>query len=290
MKIDNYFDIYINNIRATRTITTVETYRCRLDSWKRALQSSNMEDISSDEVQNCIEKMNRKYAAKTVQSNVDIFKAVCKMAYEDGIIAKNPCTDLKVPLVERHKPVLLDKDQLKLLYDNAPQDLKVPIAIAIDTGIRRGQILALSWKDIDFETHTILVNKNVVSSKNHIFTNGKEKVGRTVIVSKKLIELLFSMKNQREDFGKPITNTDYVCLTAKGKPFEGNYFSKRFRKFISSDNNFSNQLRFHDIRWSYINNRIADGADPRTVANEVGHSSALYTLDYYCKFYEKKVA
>lgn len=86
MKVDAYFDTYIDNMRETRAITTVETYRTRLDIWKRLLQSRNMEDISRGEVQNCIEKMNRKYAAKTVQSNVDIFKAVCKRAYEDPYI------------------------------------------------------------------------------------------------------------------------------------------------------------------------------------------------------------
>ena len=290
MKVNAYFDTYIDNMRETRAITTVETYRTRLDIWKRLLQSRNMEDISRGEVQNCIEKMNRKYAAKTVQSNVDIFKAVCKRAYEDGTIVKNPCIDLKMPLAERHQPILLGRDQLKLLYDDAPQDLKLPIAIAIDTGIRRCQILALSWKDIDFEEHTILVDKSVVSSKNHVFTKGKEKASRIVNVSRKLTELLYAIKNKREDIGISVSNTDYVCLTAMGKPFGRDYFSKRFRKFVSSDDNFSNELRFHDIRWSYINNRIADGVDPRTVANEVGHSSALYTLDYYCKFYDGKAA
>lgn len=289
MRIDVFFDAYVEGVRNARTLSTAETYKHRLNAVKKYLPVDDVEEITPKTVQEMVEGMRSHYSPKTIHASYDVLKAVMEQAKDTGIIIRNPCRGVKLPEIINHTPVLMsveDLDQLCKLASMHP-DLYLPILIATETGLRRSQIIALLWCDVNFNDSTLRVSKNVINSKSGVYTSGKERKTREIVISNDLLEILTTTRIRRKNAGIPAGDENQVCLTKLGKPMEARYFNNLFRKFVNENKGIDSNLRFHDIRWSFINNELAAGKNPKIVADKVGHSSAVFTLDYYCRYHDK---
>lgn len=291
MKISEVFDMYINSIITNCAKSTVYTYKCKFSTVSKYLDmNKEIEDITSTEAQGIIDIISEQYATKTVRSIYDLVNAMSNLAVSEGVIKVNPFEKCLVSQVVRYEPVILSLEQADALLKatNVNHSLYVPILIAVETGLRRSQILALTWGDINFSNGTIEVSKNLLSAKKHIFTEGKEHQKRNVIMSDRLSEALLNIKNYRRSIGIAVGASDYVCLTASHLAMEPTYFNRLFRQLVLKCSEVPDNLRFHDLRWSYINNEVIKGTDPMTIADKVGHKSCVFTMDYYYR--NKKVA
>ena len=289
MRIDIFFDEYVEKVRNARTLSTAETYKHRLNAVKKYLCVEEVEDITPKTVQDMVERMRSHYAPKTIHASYDVLKAVMELAKDKSLIVRNPCKGVKLPEITNHAPVLMSVEALDQLCKLASMhsDLYLPILIAKETGLRRSQILALLWQDVNFNNSTLRVSRNVISSKSHVYTSGKEHRTREVTISNDLLETLTTTRIRRKNAGIPAGDENQVCLTKLGKPMEARYFNNLFRKFVNENKGIDSNLRFHDIRWSFINNELAAGKNPKIVADKVGHSSAVFTLDYYYRYHDK---
>ena len=149
--------------------------------------------------------------------------------------------------------------------------------IAIYTGMRKGEILALQWKDIDFDKGLISVTKNV----EHIGDRPRIKVPKTaagvrmVPMPRALISRLLKEK------GKP---NEYIISDTGESPLTNRRFqtlSKQFKECTGVN------CTAHQLRKSYATIAIEDNLNPKSLQGLLGHSQLSVTMDTYAKFREK---
>ena len=286
MELTKIFDSYISSINETRSPTTVSTYRCKLNTVAKSFQNMQVEDLTAKVAQMQFDNLSSMYSSKSIHGFLDVSKAAFSYAIKTGLANCNPFSEVCVGKIINHEPVILSMEETEMVLNAVSNDsaLFLPILIAIETGLRRSQVLALTWADIDFSKGEIIVNKNVISSKNHVYTAGKERAVRSIQMSSRLASSLMLVMNSRRDNHVAVTATDYICLTKNLKTMEPTYFDKLFRAFIKEHQEIPQNLRFHDIRWSFINHEVLKGKDPMEIARAVGHKSCVFTMDYYYRY------
>lgn len=287
MRLTELTELYILSLNGIRSPTTISTYKYKLATVAKAFRDMQVSEITEDIAQENFDNLSESYSSKMVHSLLDVTRAAFKYAVKEGATKSNPFSEICLGRMVNHEPVILTTEELDMVLDTVGEEsaLFLPILIAIETGLRRSQVLALTWNDVDFSKGEMTVEKNVVSSKNHIYTKGKERVERSIKMSSKLSGTLMMVLNTRRDNNISTTASDYICLTKSLKEMEPSYFDKLFRTFVRAHKEIPQGLRFHDLRWSYINNAVAEcKADPMQIAKAVGHKSCVFTMDYYYRY------
>jgi len=288
MTTSEVFKHYLNHIKDTCTDTTATTYKHKLNTVLKLLGDVDCNVITTVQAQELFDSLGDKYKSKTIRGLYDVTNAAFRYAEAEGLVKRNPFLHVNVGKVICHNATVLDSNAVSDFVASASNNpsLYLPILIATETGLRRSQVLALTWNDIDFSGAKISVTKNVVSSKKRIFTEGKEHQKRDVQMSSYLSEVLLGVKNYRRSIGVGVEADDYICLTSTNKPMEPTYFNRLFREFVNKSD-MPDGMRFHDLRWSFIRCEVDKGTDPMTIANKVGHKSCVFTMDYYYRFHNK---
>ncbi len=110
---------------------------------------SALKDISRQNIAAFISNRSADVAPATVQKEITTLKHALRLAVEWELIPRNPADGADVPRVPTGRTRFLSPTELKAALDAAPEWMKSPIALAAFTGMRRGELLSLRWKDVD---------------------------------------------------------------------------------------------------------------------------------------------
>ena len=263
----------LNRMRVYLKVSTTLHYEGRLNKWV-PLYWKNRE-ISSFSVSDITELLHSSSTSENPVSQKHLLKLVRRifqMAVDEGIIARNPTAGIKVKHIEHEKKVLTAKEAeillLNALESNHPF---YPIwAFALKTGMRSGEMYALKWSDIDFESNIISVTKQWTNKVG--FTPTKTRENRVVPISTDLKEFLFELANKKKndnDFILPHlrewTNGDQAHVL------------KNFCRVIGIT-----EVKFHDLRATFITNLLSQGVPLVKVMAIVGHKK-MSTTDIYLR-------
>ena len=279
-------------VKNTMSKATASTYQYKITkhvmpNFGDNLRLSTMNNI---DIQNIVCKLGESgLSDSSIRSIYDAFHKALGYAASIGIINQSTLSNIVVPKPSPYQAYICTPIEINKIMDVAVGTmLEIPIAIGCMTGMRRSEILGLMWSDYNESTNLIAVYKSLSNPKTNEFSNGKSSY-RAVPVTKPLAELLNSWKERQEKIlmKKGINHGKYtfICTNNMGKAYEPSYFSNLFKKFLK-ENNLPN-IRFHDLRHSYINNAIHDSNGNKSIKEisiEVGHSSATLTLDYYTRY------
>lgn len=195
----------------------------------------------------------------TINRYVALLKKMLNLAIDEGYMTTNPATKVKLySEKEFQKERILTEEEEKILLENCMNHLKEMIIIALNTGMRRGEIFNLRWKDIDFNSQTLTVKKS---------KSGKS---REIPLNPRSFHVLQELRKQKN-------SSSYVFSNPKTeKPYDNVWKSfKTASKKAGVDN-----LRFHDLRHTFASRLVARGADIGTVRELAGHSSITMTQRY----------
>ncbi len=229
---------------------------------------------------------------KTVKNIVSVLSKMISCAVADGICKTNPVAFVDIPRrSERFEPDrVMDENYylfIHLIKGDKYEDLYF---IALTTGMRKGELIALKWSDIDFEKREILIKHQMQLDKvngtgKYVETTLKNAKRRTIVVSKATIERLKKMLNAQrimEESGYLKNPEEYVFLSEDDTHLKASSIDKRFRRFILSHPELPQKMRFHDLRGSFVTHLFDLGASPKAVSAMVGHSTVGFTADFYC--------
>lgn len=182
-------------------------------------------------------------------------------------------------------------EQLKFIEAIKGNDLEMLFITALDTGLRQGELFALTWNDIDLRNKVVYVNKTFKRVKNTdtgeyeniIQTPKTKKSIRVVPLPAHLIDKLKQYEIQQKELRIKVANlyedNNLVFCNCFGRYLDSGNVLKKFKKILK-DNDIPIR-KFHDLRHTYATRLFELGEDPKTVQVLLGHSNISITLDTY---------
>lgn len=268
---------------------TQRGYKNNSDKYiKPHFKNKFIEDITFDDLQNFCDKLSG-YGLKTstVHGIMVNVSSILKFALTKKYIKSNPYGKIIYPRAQKFEHDIYSKEEIKALFDcseNTPMETAVRIAAM--TGMRRGEILALKWENVDFNKNQIKVNSNLVyvNKKFKYSTTKSYTSDRTVEIPEVLSKYLKSVYDKRSKHIKDISliKSAPVVVNVYNKAYIPSSFSKDFGNFLAKNN--MKHIRFHDLRHSNAHLLLFEyGVDYKVVSEHLGHSRIQTTLDFYAK-------
>jgi integrase len=227
----------------------------------------------------------RSLAPKSVILLHNVLSQALRQAMRWQLLASNPAVAVTPPRVERQQMHVLDADAtLAVIEASRPTDLFMPVLLAVMTGMRRGELVALRWRALDLEAGQLAV----VVSTEQVGRNTRDKPpksgrSRTVALPALLVEELRRYRTQQAEallrLGVRPNDATHVCTSADGTPWRPDSLTRAFRRFLRSHNLPS--MRFHGLRHAHATHLLATNVHPKIVQERLGHASISMTLDLY---------
>ena len=244
------------------------------------------------------ERTGKPLAPKTIRHNLSFISDVFSYAVKMKMLTDNPCKRVTVPKGEKKEKdiyTLEEVAQLFQLLETAPLKYRTFFTLAIYSGFRRGEMLGLEWKDIDWEHNVISVRRtsNYTASKGiYTDTTKTKKSQRSLKFPQSVMDLLREYKAEQDEerikLGTKWQDYDRLFVKWDGRPMNNNtpYF---WLKEFCEENNF----RFcdiHSLRHFYASALINEGVDAATVSGALGHSTITTTTSIYCHVFNQAQA
>jgi len=201
------------------------------------------------------------------------------------IITKNPAALSKAPKVERKAMTAYGAETTAQLLE-ALKDTRiyVPALLAVMCGLRRGEIVALRWRNIDLDNQRMSIVETAEQTKAEV-RQKETKTGRARVVdlsSTVVAELRRHRAAQAEEqlrLGVRPDESAFVVAQVDGRPIQPNSLTHEWTRVLATTD--LERIRFHDLRHSHATQMLAAGVHPKVAQERLGHSTIAITLDIY---------
>ena len=214
-----------------------------------------------------------------------VLKQALGQAVKWELLARNPADAVDPPKTNRGMMNTYDLDQTaELIEAMRPTRMLVPTLLAVLCGMRRGEIAALRWKNVDLESGqlAILESAEQVGSKVR-YKAPKSGKGRTLALSASLVEELRAHRvRQAEELlkvGVRLSDDTFVVAQQDGSPLQPDSLTQDWVRKLAHTS--LPRIRFHDLRHAHATHMLANGVHPKVASERLGHSKIGITLDLY---------
>lgn len=230
------------------------------------------------------------YSAQYVHHHFRTLRMIFSFAFKQGIILDNPMSEVDKPRLEKQRVEALSEEEARVFFaalDSCPLDFCCMLHLFITTGLRRGEIVGLKWKDVDIEKAVLSVRRNVVYTVQSGITVNTPKTAagfRTVPILSSTLTKLRKLKVQRQNEYPDSALADSYIFPSKKDiflPRDPNAVTRRIKRFMERNNLPS--YSSHDLRHSCATLLLSNGADIKSVQQILGHTKASTTLDFYVR-------
>jgi integrase len=235
---------------------------------------------------------NGPYAPATIRRVHGIIRRALTQGVRWGWISRNPAIDAsppRVPLRDMKPPSPSEVVKLFRLAQKSDPDLATFIVLAASSGARRGELIALRWKDIDFTRGTLSIERGIVLVDGQLIEQGtKTHQSRRITLDSATLETLKLHRTRMEEsaalVGATISSTSFMFSeTVDGStPWRPDSTTRSFRSLCKKAGVAG--VRLHDLRHYVATRLLAAGVDVRTVAGRLGHRNPSTTLNVYSHF------
>lgn len=229
-------------------------------------------------------------STNTIRGYHRLISSILTKAVKWGFIPLNPAANAEPPKQEVKEAISMDEQEARRLLEllqKEPIPYRTAITLDLLSGLRRGELLGLRWKDVDFEneTVTIIQTSNYVSGYGIYVDSPKNRTSsRPLKLSRSVFAVLREyqewQKKQRERCGGKWKDEDGRVFTSNsGAPIHPDTLSRWFREFAKK-NGFPG-VHIHTLRHTYASLMIADGVPLVVISKRLGHAQVSTTSNIY---------
>lgn len=232
-------------------------------------------------------ELSKKYSADYVRHIHAILRKAFRLASKWEMISTNPLEKVESPKLRKTEMKVWTIEQCLQFLESAEDHVHyIAFSLAIHTGMRKGEILGLRWKDIDWDGQALTIQQTVnwTPSQGIIIQDTKTASStRRISIGSMLVQDLQERKKvvdaNKERFGQNYEPYDLVCCSENGAPVKPRRLTSVF-EFLTKRTDLP-KIRFHDLRHSHASMLLNNGVNPKIGAERLGHSSVQIYLDRY---------
>ncbi|HXR66978.1 MAG TPA: tyrosine-type recombinase/integrase [Ktedonobacteraceae bacterium] len=289
---EEYLNYWLENVhKATVELTSYDVYRKGLDSRIiPALGHTQVQKLTTRQVQMFYSKLINEegLGASRVQFLHALIHSALDHAVKENVVVKNVCDGVKLPRIKkREQRVLSPEEATQLLKSTQNSEMRIIVLLAVVTGMRQGELLALKWQDIDIKKRLIQIRHSLayIRGKGLVEKRPKsEHSRREVSLPFFVVDALTKHREEQEEArirdGDAWQDHSLVFGTKHGAHMFASTLQARFKKLLKSAN-LPLDMRFHDLRHSAVTILLKMGVPPHVVQEIVGHSNVNITLRVY---------
>ena len=233
-------------------------------------------------------------APKTIRHNLSLISDVFGYAVKMGIVPDNPCSKVSIPKGEVKEKQIYSQEEMAVLLtkmEDEPLKYRAFFYLMAYSGFRRGEMLGLEWKDIDFENNIISVHRTSNQTKArgiYTDTTKTKRSQRTLKISPYIMSILKELKDEQDEealkLGDYWVDNDRLFTKDNGEPQHPNTTYTWLKRFCER-----NGLPFHGLhsfRHFAASSLISAGLDVTTVSGALGHCNSGTTLNTYSHMFQ----
>lgn len=290
---------YLENYKKNELKQT--TYDSYMGIWRShilnsQLGKSKLENVNGEKLQQFYNEMsNNGYNAKTVRHMFILINMALKMAVKLRYITENANDFVSLPKRQAYEGKTLTAEEVRVIFEKAREEELYPIvALTICTGLRKGEVMALTWKNIDFREMELRVEGNLCrvrkddeaerSKYEYKVLDPKTAKSRRIIpLTEKAMEALQIQKERQDSMKKKYDaiydDKGFVFTEVDGSVIRQRGFMDKYHAFLKKYG--ISDIRFHDLRHTFATLLLEEGESPKVIQELLGHSTITTTMDIY---------
>lgn len=279
--VDSHYWPSVGNLE----VSTRAGYRSYLDAhFLPALGAMPMGQIAPSTIQGWVNSVAETLSPASVIKYHTFLHGVFARAVVDRVIARNPCADTRLPKVVARRPTIITPAEFDRILEEIPSQHRMLVVLAVETGMRWGEIAALRPSDVDFAARIVTVQRALVevSRKNSPTGNTFSVKGYPKDDEPRVIQIeaqtCAALREHMLLLG--IRDEDLLFSSESGTPLSRTNFRTRVWLPALKAAGLSRAVRFHDIRAAHASWLLAGGADLQVVKERLGHRSITTTERY----------
>ena len=281
---DQWLELYLPNVEETTRIGYKTKIRCYI---KPHLGDIKLKALRAEHVQKMVNAMiDKGLSPKNIRDTYNNINAATKQAVKLRMIPYNPCEGVVLPKRKKFTAEVYDTEMLNHLLELArPTDFYIPLLLLITAGLRRGELLALKWSDVDFKKGIISIRRSMVRGEDgFIIKAPKSEAGiRDIHLGAEVMEELKRYKayqfTEMAVDSMYVDNIDFIIRQDNGALFTPDAMTRKWKRFITAHE--LPDIRLHDLRHSNATALIKAGVSPKVVQQRLGHADVSITLNTY---------
>jgi integrase len=226
-------------------------------------------------------------APKSVRNTHVVLRKALADAERLGLVARNVASSARAPTARRPEFATWSSDDLRAFFAAVRDDrLYASFVLLATTGMRRGEVLGLRWRDVDLDGAQLAVVQTLstVGQATIVAPPKTQRSRRTIFLDSQTVAVLKEQRrHQRSEqlAAGPAwdASDDLVFRDELGEPMHPDWFSREFNRLIRSTG--VPRIRLHDLRHTYATLALKTGVHPKVVSERLGHATVGITLDLY---------
>ncbi|MCI8604461.1 MAG: site-specific integrase [Ruminiclostridium sp.] len=304
LRLSDFVPKYLEVAKTTLSPATYEFYSHNINDYiVPALGHLKLKDIRPSHIQQYIKQLTElpkktrgqlqengeTIAASTVRRYLTVLQSIFKQAVKQGLLNENPANVEHLTLPKAQVPkidIFTKQEAAQMLAALEKEDLQFQtlIQLAIFTGARRGELIALKFSDIDFEQRKITIERSAykITGQPLATKPPKDYETRTVTINESCCQLLKMLKREKlaesQRLGSAWCGDDWVFTQWNGEMMNLMTPTKQFAKFLKK--NGLKHRKFHSLRHTSATLLLYAGVNIKQVQGRLGHGDIETTNKY----------
>lgn len=243
-------------------------------------KSYRLDEIKPSDIKSFQTKLLTKMDARSAKNIRILLGKIMEDARLDELIDKNPVKLVKPPkYISTEEITPFSMEEVLYLIDNASEFMKTFLTVAFFTGMRSGELIAIKWEDIDFNTNKIIVRRSMRQG-----IEGSTKTGKI-----RIIDMLQPVRDiLKKQFARNGLSREYIFTNRKGTPYrQSSSITDTHWKPLLKRCTMAHRV-LYNTRHTFATLMLKNGEDILWVSKMLGHTDVSTTMKYYIKFVEEK--